>query len=814
MDSTDPSPNFFAAELFQSHNNATLGQDTDIVMEEEARHSQDGETTQGINDDFVKQEAVENTYPPLDDDAEPAQDSSIIDMVAEVLFEENKSPQSSPERVTKPRPKHSSKSRQNDPSKSSIHSSKNEGQHTDRRYLCYLCDKLFTRRRSVRDHISKIHNTKTWEPVRSLEVIVDPISGEPLEPVEVTIARGPPPPPPKVPKSKASRAAKREEEDEDDEESAEESTEEDDHTANPGIARLHGRLPSEISTPPPSSAVASLKREPSLAGSRASSTEPFATPAPVAGKKRLAQDDLTKSSAASKKKGTAKVKSSTAPNKRFKLSESEQTSPIARSAYRSPSATPASMQLLKPVPSRLKKQTSAASVRSSPTPISSRAESLDADSASSSVADTPTSSNDDGEVFCICRKGDNHTWMIACDGGCDEWFHGNCVNIRERDGELIDKYICPTCKRPGLQTTWKRMCRRKDCRKPARVMQDPPSKYCSDACGRMFFVELVERGDPRAQHSKDGQYIVQGDPSKKRRKKQKKSDARSKATKPAVTLVNGDIANLVNSDSRLATPAHSEDEKSEYETDSSLDDDMLPNRGAALRAGEIKALLEKCKTIDEWRALGRKPDTPPGELDMSDPQPVQLDFDDLETVKMASIDEEKQRLNELDAMLTAREAFLGVVKTRSGTITEEVRKTHPKMKDLCGFDPRMAWSGKEFETWYKLQGGKEILNAGANAKIGPPDDKDDGDRKPNGVNGVNNTPDGLAGEDEEEAGKMPRKGGVCIKNRCPRHKSWAKGQLAELRFEQDLVRRSLARCEAQQNQIKERAVVRAWENRA
>lgn len=46
------------------------------------------------------------------------------------------------------------------------------------------------------------------------------------------------------------------------------------------------------------------------------------------------------------------------------------------------------------------------------------------------------------ELFCICRRPDNHTWMIACDGGCDDWFHGKCVNIEQEDEELIDRYIC------------------------------------------------------------------------------------------------------------------------------------------------------------------------------------------------------------------------------------------------------------------------------------------------------------------------------------------------------------------------------------
>ena len=48
----------------------------------------------------------------------------------------------------------------------------------------------------------------------------------------------------------------------------------------------------------------------------------------------------------------------------------------------------------------------------------------------------------DVELFCVCRKPDNHSWMIACDGGCNDWFHGACVDMTEDEGRLIDAYIC------------------------------------------------------------------------------------------------------------------------------------------------------------------------------------------------------------------------------------------------------------------------------------------------------------------------------------------------------------------------------------
>lgn len=49
---------------------------------------------------------------------------------------------------------------------------------------------------------------------------------------------------------------------------------------------------------------------------------------------------------------------------------------------------------------------------------------------------------DENEIFCICRRPDNHTWMIGCDGGCEDWFHGKCIKIDPRDADLIEKYIC------------------------------------------------------------------------------------------------------------------------------------------------------------------------------------------------------------------------------------------------------------------------------------------------------------------------------------------------------------------------------------
>ena len=49
---------------------------------------------------------------------------------------------------------------------------------------------------------------------------------------------------------------------------------------------------------------------------------------------------------------------------------------------------------------------------------------------------------DDGELFCICRKPDDHTLMIACDGPCEGWFHGRCVDMPAEKTKLISKWYC------------------------------------------------------------------------------------------------------------------------------------------------------------------------------------------------------------------------------------------------------------------------------------------------------------------------------------------------------------------------------------
>ncbi|KAI8370625.1 uncharacterized protein BYT42DRAFT_647849 [Radiomyces spectabilis] len=106
-------------------------------------------------------------------------------------------------------------------------------------------------------------------------------------------------------------------------------------------------------------------------------------------------------------------------------------------------------------------------------------------------------------LYCICRKPyDIPRFMIACDR-CDQWFHGECIGISEKQGEFIDLYFCSGCaKVTGKQTSWKPKCKNPACQKPSRTGKNytQRSKYCSDLCGvqvaraRLELAEIKRRG--------------------------------------------------------------------------------------------------------------------------------------------------------------------------------------------------------------------------------------------------------------------------------------------------------------------------------
>lgn len=168
----------------------------------------------------------------------------------------------------------------------------------------------------------------------------------------------------------------------------------------------------------PSQAITGLKNDvkyqPSQRASEASTRSPSANPKTPQSRKRPAPKPK------SGKKGTASAVQRSAKRRKIDGS-SDGTLSVQRSG------TPASSRASKTPAPKNRKQQSVTPDRSS-SPIDPEEDDGEED--------------EDAALFCVCRKPDDHTVMIACDGPCQDWFHGRCVGIDEKDGNLIDKYIC------------------------------------------------------------------------------------------------------------------------------------------------------------------------------------------------------------------------------------------------------------------------------------------------------------------------------------------------------------------------------------
>ncbi|XP_074033791.1 nucleosome-remodeling factor subunit NURF301 E(bx) isoform X2 [Leptinotarsa decemlineata] len=54
---------------------------------------------------------------------------------------------------------------------------------------------------------------------------------------------------------------------------------------------------------------------------------------------------------------------------------------------------------------------------------------------------------DTHKLYCLCQQPyDDSQFYICCDR-CQDWFHGRCVGILQSEADNIDEYICPRCQR-------------------------------------------------------------------------------------------------------------------------------------------------------------------------------------------------------------------------------------------------------------------------------------------------------------------------------------------------------------------------------
>lgn len=353
----------------------------------------------------------------------------------------------------------------------------------------------------------------------------------------------------------------------------------------------------------------------------------------------------------------------------------------------------------------------------------------------------------DADLYCLCRKPDTGTFMIGCDGGCDDWFHGKCVGIAERDKGLIDRYVCPRCSDKGLgPTTWKRMCRRIGCRLPARTpgatagkktkKETSTSKYCSDACGLQYFRDLVARTRGASDKSK----------------------------------------------ARKSAP--------DYQS--------LGPRGGALSASELKVLVNTSNGVDEFKRLGEgilsPPTTPPSIAHSATGEHTQEScFTDAEQERMTVIATQKDAARTKHSILKDRLKFITMLK-QAATTTAEERNLKPK--EFCGFDPRMLWTDEEFAVWRRGSDAAEGLRTGI---------------MPASMNHATTATDadGDTGMTNGEEGEANQTSTVCTKKRCTRHHDWAKLALDEMRFEMSENSEAMRGLDREEKDIVQRAGLRA-----
>ncbi|KAL8750168.1 MAG: hypothetical protein Q9184_006521 [Pyrenodesmia sp. 2 TL-2023] len=537
-----------------------------------------------------------------------------------------------------------------------------------------------------------------------------------------------------------------------------------------------------------SSSQAEMKAKASPAPSTASARTRMLKPQPVPSRKRPAP-----------KKGTATAVNPAAKKRKIDnpIETVENSSPLPRS--RTPNSSRASKT---PAPKN-RKQESATPQRSS------------------SVANDDDDDDDDEDgVFCICRGPDNHTWMIACDGPCEDWFHGRCIHMTEKEGELIEKYYCPNCTEAGKgQTLWKPMCRLESCRQPARVSGHPRSKYCSDEHGHEFMRRMALQEEAKGHELIPGVTPV--------------PEAAKKGRQTNNSFANMELSN--ETETPILGPDSSQQSATKEKGEVDGNESQPQFRGGILRPGDLKALVTGVKDISQFRKLGNGVLSPPPtatkegtntDVKMEDAPPLepitmnnQIPYNPTETDQLRTITTKKDELRARKKLLDDRDIFLTLVRERAKGVLDELKKKE-NVKDICGFDTRLVWLDEEFDVWRTSADGVKALS---DRKLGPPTStvsSQAGPQSPLQANGeaqpsknpiaaptVNGDASSVAPTTElpegEELGK-----GICKKRKCERHRNWYKIQQQEIAFAKDEVRQGMRKLDEEEKGVRDRARIR------
>ncbi|XP_028669127.1 CXXC-type zinc finger protein 1a [Erpetoichthys calabaricus] len=80
----------------------------------------------------------------------------------------------------------------------------------------------------------------------------------------------------------------------------------------------------------------------------------------------------------------------------------------------------------------------------------------DLDQATGAESSMEGENGENAPVYCICRKPDINCFMIGCDN-CNEWFHGDCINVTEKMAKAIREWYCQKCQEinPALEIKYR-----------------------------------------------------------------------------------------------------------------------------------------------------------------------------------------------------------------------------------------------------------------------------------------------------------------------------------------------------------------------
>lgn len=183
-----------------------------------------------------------------------------------------------------------------------------------------------------------------------------------------------------------------------------------------------------------------------------------------------------------------------------------------------PPSSPAASTTSKMAKSATKKKGTASTKKGPKKPKSGRSKAPKKENSAVGDGEDNNNSSSDDEIdngpYCLCRGPDDHRWMISCDV-CDDWFHGECVNIRKELGEkLIERFVCPNCTDGKLNyTKYKKTCSLAGCTNPARLYgkKETRSVFCCNEHCDSWWMSMVGSLPTKAASRKALEVLTQED---------------------------------------------------------------------------------------------------------------------------------------------------------------------------------------------------------------------------------------------------------------------------------------------------------------